>query len=94
MNPNPEEKWMLLAEAARRTPPANRQPDPSREEIRQRLPAIQAAIRQWILTLLWKRWSWIAIILGLLAYAIAHFALRPDATPPPDRPAIPLPSAP
>lgn len=94
MKLNPEDHWSRLAGAARRVARDEPVPEPDRSEIRRRIEDLQERLRHLFLTWLWRRWSLIAILAALIAYAAFYLALHEKPAEPPTRPQLPLPPPP
>ena len=94
MNDEPDQPWKELVKAAhkaRAESPDDASPTPPPNFV-SRMREMRQSLWQIARTILWRRWSLIAIVIALLLYLVAYFLLRTDPAPtiPPPEPPDPL----
>ena len=92
MTNNDEESWKQLVSAARKVgagKPAARQSLVAPASFVAHMRSVRKTLWAFARTVLWRRWSLVAIAVAVLLYLIAYLVLKPEPTlsiPPPEPP--------
>ena len=94
MNDESDQPWKELVKAAQKArakAPDEEAPAPPPNFV-SRMREMRRSLWRMARTILWRRWSLVAIVIALLLYLVAYLILRPDPAPtiPPPAPPNPL----
>ena len=96
MNEDDKQPWNQLVDAAKKVgagrPPPPGSPTP--EAFVSRIRTMRQSLWSLARTILWRRWSLIAIVVAAILYLVAHLLLKPDPEPSIPTPEPPSPLAP